>query len=478
VVPAPAARFVRSVGDMRDVNDVHSKLNPTRVRRIEAPPDLAALRAAVARAREENRGVAIAGCRHAMGGQQFATDEVLIDMRGLNGVIDFDPEAGTIEVGSGVAWPELMATLDRLQAGVAAPWGIVQKQTGADRLSLGGALAANVHGRGLAFRPIVQDVEAFTLVDAEGRARRCSRTENAALFTLAIGGYGLLGVIATIRLRLMRRHTVMRVVEVTDCDTLAERFADRIADGFTFGDFQFATDPASPDLLHRGVLSCYRPVADDVAAVAEPRLLTRNDWLELIRLAHVDRTQAFERYAAYYLSTDGQTYASDRHQLTTYIDDYHAALGEHLGHVALGTEMITEIYVPRAALASFLAEARRAIRTRDMNLIYGTIRLIERDDETVLAWAREPWACIIFNLHTQHGAAALAKTADDFRRLIDCGLGHGGSYFLTYHRWATREQVLSAHPRLPEFLAAKRRHDPDHVFVSDWYCHHRALAEA
>ena len=38
-------------------------------------------------------------------------------------------------------------------------------------------------------------------------------------------------------------------------------------------------------------------------------------------------------------------------------------------------------------------------------MIYGTVRLIERDDETVLAWAREPWACIIFNLHVDHTPA-------------------------------------------------------------------------
>ena len=35
--------------------------------------------------------------------------------------------------------------------------GIVQKQTGADRLTIGGALAANIHGRGLRLQPFVAD---------------------------------------------------------------------------------------------------------------------------------------------------------------------------------------------------------------------------------------------------------------------------------------------------------------------------------
>ncbi len=50
-----------------------------------------------------------------------------------------------------------------MQKGRARQWGIVQKQTGADRLTLGGALGANIHGRGLKLRPFIGDVEAFSL---------------------------------------------------------------------------------------------------------------------------------------------------------------------------------------------------------------------------------------------------------------------------------------------------------------------------
>jgi FAD/FMN-containing dehydrogenase len=36
----------------------------------------------------------------------------------------------------------------------------------------------------------------------------------------------------------------------------------------------------------------------------------------------------------------------------------------------------------------------------------------------------------------------------------------GGSYYLPYRLHATREQMRSAYPRLDEFVAAKRRTDP------------------
>ena len=61
-------------------------------------------------------------------------------------------------------------------------------------------------------------------------------------------------------------------------------------------------------------------------------------------------------------------------------------------------------------------------RANGTDVIYGTIRLVERDEETFLAWAREPWACIIFNLHTVHTPEGLERASRAFRGLIDRGI--------------------------------------------------------
>ena len=148
-----------------------------------------------------------------------------------------------------------------------------------------------------------------------------------------------------------------------------------------------------------------------------------------------------------------------------------------LGAPHRATEMISELYVPRDRLADFMGDVADDFRRNQVDVIYGTIRLIERDEDSFLAWAREPWACVIFNLHTVHTEEGIAHSADAFRRLIDMAADRGGSYFLTYHRWATRDQVERCYPRFREFLEAKLRHDPDERFQSDWYRHHRELFE-
>ena len=457
------------------VNDVHSKLNATRVRLVLRPESAQALRESIFSAHMRRIPVSIAGGRHAMGGQQFGADTINLDMGGLSRVVELDRARGEIEVEAGIQWPELYRYLWDSQRNDARPWTFVQKQTGADRLSIGGALAANVHGRGLRYRPFVQDVAAFTILDGRGNERRCSRSENADLFRHAIGGYGLFGAISSVRLRLTPRHKVLRTVELLDVASLPAMFERRIAEGYQYGDYQFATDIDSEALLHRGVFSCYKPVDDATPMPAERRQLSEANWRELLYLAHMDRAKGFEQYAGYYLTTSGQVYWSDEHQMTTYVDDYHTQLGARIGEMQSGGEMITEIYVPRAALVRFLDDVRTDFRTHRTNLIYGTIRLIERDDETVLAWATQPWAAIIFNLHVQPDAAGIEKAKGDFRRLIDRGAQYGGKFYLTYHRWAEKSQVLRAYPQFPEFLRAKLRYDPDERFQSDWYRHHKAL---
>jgi len=74
-----------------------------------------------------------------------------------------------------------------------------------------------------------------------------------------------------------------------------------------------------------------------------------------------------------------------------------------------------------------------------------------------------------------HTAEGIARATDAFRQLIDFALRSGGSYYLMYHRWATRRQVEACYPQFVDFLRLKRKYDPDERFQSDWYRHYRAM---
>lgn len=208
-------------------------------------------------------------------------------------------------------------------------------------------------GRGLKMKPFISDVESLVLVDATGTAHTCSRKENPELFRLVPGGYGLFAIVTSVQLRLVPRKKIERAVEIRTVDGRMAAFEKRIADGFQYGDFQFSIEHDSEDFLHKGVFSCYRPVPTDTPIPSTEKQLTDENWRQLLYLAHTDEKQAFHRYADYYLSTNGQVYWSDTHQLSIYPDNYHREIDQRLHAPYPATEMITEIDVPRPMLKDF-----------------------------------------------------------------------------------------------------------------------------
>lgn len=454
-----------------ELNDIHSQLNPTKHEVIISPKSIEEIQATIREAKANSKYISFSGGKHSMGGQQFGAGTIHLSMSDFNHVLGLDPDHGIVEVQSGIQWPELVEWLLKNQETSKVQWGIRQKQTGADRLSIGGALSSNIHGRGLKMRPMVDDVESFTMIDYNGDLKTCSRTENFELFRLVIGGYGLFGVIGTVKVRLAPVTVLQRVVQLMEVKGFIPLVSARVRDGFLYGDFQFAIDPQSDDFMRSGIYSLYRPVNKPLHVAGEQREMKGDDWYRLLGLAHSDKSRAFDIYSKFYLSTNGQLYRSDTHQMGVYVDDYHRTFDPN----GNSSEMISEIYVPRQKLPILFEQLRNDFRKNNTNIVYGTVRLIEKDTESFLAWAKQSYAATVFNFHVDHSTEGIERAKNEFQLIIDRALEHGGSYFLTYHRWARKDQVLKAYPQMPEFLRLKRKYDPTERFQSEWYRHYRQI---
>src|SRR5215470_12599100 len=85
---SPIDREFRRAARRRSVfvNDTHSALNRTPVARLIEPRSVDDVVRAVREARAAGNSLAVAGGRHAMGGQQFLARGALLDMRSLNRV--------------------------------------------------------------------------------------------------------------------------------------------------------------------------------------------------------------------------------------------------------------------------------------------------------------------------------------------------------------------------------------------------------
>ena len=338
-----------------------------------------------------------------MGGQQFGEAALLVDTRSLNRVLDFDAERGVITVEGGIQWPQLIDYLNRTQQGRDRQWGIYQKQTGADRLSLAGALSCNAHGRGLNLKPIVQQVEAFDLLGRRRRAAHvlartrmptCSGSPSAGTDCSGSSHASNCGCVRASRSGASSSSVRRRTSSIGS----KSAFATDICTATT------SSRPMPPATAF-SVAVCSRATSrspPDTPLTEHPTRFKPEDWARLTFYSHTHKRRAFEVYSSRYLKTSGQIYWADSQLSAAYVDDYHADLDRAVGAAVPGSEMITEIYVQRPQLSAFMEEAREVLRRRRANVIYGTVRLIEKDDETFLAWARDRYACVIFNLHIEH----------------------------------------------------------------------------
>ncbi|MCA9297431.1 MAG: FAD-dependent oxidoreductase [Phycisphaerales bacterium] len=147
------------------LNGVHSQLNRTTVHDVVTPRTVDEVVDVLDRARREGRRVSCAGGRHAMGGQQFGTDTLHLDGRRLDQIHDLDQERGMLRVGAGATWPDIIQAI-RDRCGELG-WAIRQNQTGADDLTIGGAVRVNIHGRGFGFGPCMASLVRRTLPECD-----------------------------------------------------------------------------------------------------------------------------------------------------------------------------------------------------------------------------------------------------------------------------------------------------------------------
>ncbi len=126
----------------------------------------------------------------------FGAESLVLDMTRFNRALRFEPEARLIEVEAGITVGELLK--------LTAPAGLwLPVQPGYPAITVGGCIAANVHGKNPyvsgTFRHSVLDI---TLVHPRHGTVRLDASRDRELFDLTIGGYGLTGLITAATLRL------------------------------------------------------------------------------------------------------------------------------------------------------------------------------------------------------------------------------------------------------------------------------------
>lgn len=148
---------------------------------------------------------------------------VLVTSR-LKQLCDFDGTTGLLVAEAGVTIGDI------LKAFVPLGW-FPAVTPGTKHVSLGGAVAADVHGKNHhRDGSIGTHLDGLELMLADGSRRRCTPGENAELFWATVGGMGLTGMITKVATRLIRIETSYvsaQHFKAPDLDTAFRWLTDR-----------------------------------------------------------------------------------------------------------------------------------------------------------------------------------------------------------------------------------------------------------
>jgi FAD/FMN-containing dehydrogenase len=182
--------------------------------RVIRPRSTSEIVAAFEAARADGVPIGLRGSGCSYGDASVNARGHVLELTGMNRILEFDPATGVARCEAGVTIEQLWKTIlphgywPRVVSGTMFP-------------TLGGALAMNIHGKNnFAVGTIGDAVREFDIVLPSGEVRTCNRTRNADLFHAAIGGLGLLGVICRVELETKRVHSGDVEVRATSTPTL------------------------------------------------------------------------------------------------------------------------------------------------------------------------------------------------------------------------------------------------------------------
>ncbi|HYG97229.1 MAG TPA: FAD-binding protein, partial [Solirubrobacterales bacterium] len=174
---------------------------------------------AIAAASAAGRKVRVAGSGHSFT-EAALTEETMVRVEALSGVLDADRESGLVRVGGGTVLADLNEELVRL--------GLAMENLGdIDRQTIAGAISTGTHGTGARLRNISAQVEGMELVLADGTVRHLSAATDPELLRAARVGVGALGAISAVTLRCVPAFNLLRVDSPHPREEVLDTFEER-----------------------------------------------------------------------------------------------------------------------------------------------------------------------------------------------------------------------------------------------------------
>jgi decaprenylphospho-beta-D-ribofuranose 2-oxidase len=404
------------------------------------------------------RGVVARGLGRSYGDAAQNAGGAVLDLRAMDRVLAVDVAAARVTVEAGASLDALMHLL--------LPLGLFVPVTpGTRSVTVGGAIAADVHGKDHHVSGSFCDaVERLDLLVADGTVRTVGPDLDPDLFWATAGGMGLTGVVlrATLRMRPVETSRVVVDTErAPDLDDLLARLTD--------GDDHYPYSVAWVDCLARGarlgraVLTRGRPARRDeldAKARRDPLAFRHRPRLQVpdvLPSGLVNRATVAALNEAWFRRAPRER----RGEVQGIAPFFHPLDGLGSWSRAYGPRGFVQYQYVVPLEASHTV--RRSIEALHAGGAVPSLAVLKRfgpGNAGHLSFPAPGWTLAV-DVPVTAGTGAVLRSLDE---LV---LAAGGRVYLAKDARLAPEALRRMYPRLDEWCAVRARVDPDHVFTSD-----------
>jgi decaprenylphospho-beta-D-ribofuranose 2-oxidase len=442
----------------------YSRLHAVKVERIVSGREEEQLVTLLHEAKAKNLTVSIAGQRHSQGGHTYYKDGIVVDMTPFNKILSVDPLARKIRVQAGATWKDVQEAVN--------PYGLSIKTMQSQNIfTVGGSISINAHGRDIRNGSLIKSVESFRLLTADGQIRQVSHTENADLYPLALGGYGLFGIILDVTLTLTEDEVYRVLTEETNVISYADYFRRQVQ-GDPDIHLHIARISVAPDGYLSDMYAINYRVDKNIPLSAHNTLKAREDWVIPTKLLF-NLNRSFEWGKNVLWSLQKTYFAKQRNTVISRNNAMRSESEFMEYHQAGKNDLLQEYFIPVGEFAGFVQDLKMVLSQEHLNLLNITVRYVNRDQEAKLSYGREDMFALVCLFNVPLSDPGQAVTRQAIQHIIDHVIRHHGTYYLPYAAYATQEQFRTAYPENKAFFAEKDEYDPTHLFMNYFYEQYR-----
>ena len=447
--------------------DDASGLNLTKVHSIIQVPShkddiVLQLRNILEYAEKNNKRVSIAGAKHSMGGHTIYPDGILLNMRPYNSM-SLDTVNNILTIGSGALWSDALQYLNKYDRSVS----VMQAFSS---FSIGGSISVNGHGWQHNAPPVSSTIVSFSIMKADGQVLECDREENRELFGLAIGGYGLFGIILDIKLRVVNNRNLKFKSYKFRSDEYIDHFEEYVDNDpsvqLVFGRLNIS----NKKFLQEATLNIFRSSVEDVDH--QGRITEDERSAQLKRL--VFRSTVNSEYGKR-LRWNLENNLRELSSKLTFTRNQ--VLNDNVSIVknndSTSTDILHEYFIPRRNLDQYIEGLKQILPNEKIDLLNITIRNVYPDTDSFLRYADEEMFAFVmlFNqrIDTEHEIEmrALSNNLARLTHSLD------GTYYLPYRLHVDKTLFKKMYPQSDEFFRLKLKYDPEEIFQNRFYLYYR-----